>query len=68
MLSATSCPGSRWSKPQFPPIPFSSPPSFADGRELGDTGCRGQNGTDALILDLVTEPMDASGSDRSLRC
>jgi len=68
MLSATHCPGSRWFKPQFPSIRFSSPPSFADGRELGDTGCRGQNGAEADVLDFITEPMDTRGSDRSFRC
>ncbi len=68
MLNAAGCPGSRCSKPQFPSIPLSFPPSFADGRELGDTGCRGQNGREALILDFVTEPMDARASDWSFRC
>ena len=60
--------GSRCSDTDLPSIPVSFPPSYADGRELGDTGCRGQNESDALILDLVTEPMDARGSDRSFRC
>ena len=68
MLNAAICSGSRCPKPQFPSILFSFPPSFADGRELGDTGCRGQNGMEAYILDFVTEPMDTRGSDRSFRC
>jgi hypothetical protein len=68
MLNRAISPGSRCPQPQFPSIPLSLPPSFADGRELGDTGCRGQNGVDAPILDFVTEPMDARGSDRSFRC
>ncbi len=68
MLNTASYPGSRCPKPQYPSNPISFPPSFADGRELNDTGCRGQNGMDALILDFVTEPMDARGSDRSFRC
>jgi hypothetical protein len=68
MLNAAICSGSRCPKPQFPSILFSFPPSFADGRELGDTGCRGQNGTEAHVLDFITEPMDTRGSDRSFRC
>jgi hypothetical protein len=67
MLNSENRPGSRCSTPQFPFIPYSIPPSFAVGRELGDTGCRGQDRS-ALILDLVTEPTDANGSDRSFRC
>ena len=68
MLNMTNDPGGRCSKPQVPSNPFSFPPSIAVGRELGDTGRRGQDETDALILDFVTEPMDARGSDRSFRC
>ena len=68
MLNAAICSGSRCPKPQFPSILFSFPPSFANGRELGDTGCRGQNGMEANVLDFVTEPMDTRGSDRSFRC
>jgi len=68
MLKETDFPGGRCPQLQFPSIPFSIPASFADGRELGDTGCRGRNGADVLILDLVTEPTDARGSDRSFRC
>ncbi len=68
MLNAASCPGSRCTQLQFPSIPQSFPSTFADGREFGDTGCRGQSGTEFLILDFVTEPTDAQGSDRSFRC
>jgi hypothetical protein len=68
MLNAANCRGSRWTQPQFPSIPYAFPPSFADGRELGDTGCRGRILREELILDLVTEPMDARGSDWSFKC
>jgi hypothetical protein len=68
MLNAQDCPGGRWTQPQFPSIPFSIPPAFADGREHGDTGRRGRSELDAQVLDFVTEPLDSSGCDRSFRC
>ncbi len=70
MRVVPSSSGSRCSNPNFPSIPISFPPSFADGRELGDTGCRGQQQDDRqnMILDFVTEPMDARDSDWSFRC
>jgi hypothetical protein len=71
MLNAPISPGSRWTQPLFPlfpSIPFPISPSFADGREHGDTGCRGRNESDTSILDFVTQPMDSSGSERSFRC
>ena len=68
MLNATRRPGSRCTQPQFPTIPISIPPSFAVGRELGDTGCRGKDRSDAKVIDFVTEPTNVSGSDRSFRC
>ena len=64
--------GSRCSDPGLPSIPISFPPSYADGRELGDTGCRGAKDDEALgggrLLDFVTVPLDRRGSDRSFRC
>ena len=68
MLNAQNYPGGRCTQPQFPLISFSIPPAFADGREHGDTGCRGGSESHAQVLDLVTEPLDSSGGDRSFRC
>ncbi len=68
MLNAASFPGSRCPNPEFPSIPFTFPPSFADGRELGDAGCRGLDVTGGHILDFVTEPLDTRGQERSFRC
>jgi len=68
MLISASLPGSRCPNPNFPSIPSSFPPSFADGRELGDAGCRGLDVAGRHILDFVTEPLDAHGIERSFRC
>src|SRR3989338_3239622 len=72
MLLAPSRSGSRCSTPHFPSIPFSFPPSLADGRELGDTGCRGTcecgAGGAGRLVDLVTAPLDGEGTERSFRC
>jgi len=68
MLMSASLPGSRCPNHNFPSIPLSFPPSFADGRELGDTGCRGLDVTGGPIRDFVTEPLDTQGAERSFRC
>jgi len=68
MMNVANCPGSRCTKPQLPSIPAFFPPTIADGRKLGDTGCRGFDGKEGVVFDFVTEPLDAGGSDRSFRC
>jgi len=68
MLIATGFSGSRCPKPEFPSIPFLFSPSFADGREPGDAGCRGLDVSGRNLLDFVTEPLDAQGTERSFRC
>jgi len=68
MLKSASLSGSRCPNPDFPSIPFSFPPSFADGREIGDAGCRGLDLIGGHILDFVTEPLDPRGLERSFRC
>ena len=64
--------GSRCSDPNFPSLCVSFPPSYADGRELGDTGCRGDREGDRVgvgrPLDFVTAPLDRRGMERSFRC
>ena len=64
--------GSRCSDTDLPSIPVPFPPSYADGRELGDTGCRGAKDDEPIgggrLLDFVTAPLDRRGSERSFRC
>ncbi len=72
MRVVPSSSGSRCSNPNFPSIPISFPPSFADGRELGDAGCRGAGDCGEAgaghVLDFVTAPLDGRGTERSFRC
>jgi len=68
MLISIGLSGSRCPKPEFPSIPLLFSPSFADGREPGDTGCRGLDAGVKHLLDFVTEPLDAQGMERSFRC
>ena len=64
--------GSRCSDPDFPSFSISFPPSYADGRELGDTGCRGGKDNehigDGRLVDFVAAPLDPRGTDRRFRC
>ncbi len=68
MLMSTVFSGSPCPKPDFPSIPFLFSPSFADGREPGNAGCRGFELAGRRLLDFVTEPLDAQGLERSFRC
>jgi hypothetical protein len=62
-------PGSRCETPHFPLVPVLPPSLAVNGRELGDTGCRGDRAAHHdQIIDFVTVPPDAAGSRESFRC